>query len=116
MWCKGRIGTFLVAGIGVWLAAQAASAEPLADIALPLCSSVDADAASDVPRSPNCSNPSPDVLAVELTASRGEITIGDYKIADAYLYNGSYMPEVWRIDPGDTIDVRFSNELSGSFG
>ncbi len=113
---KGRIGTSLLAGVGVWLAAQAASAEPLADIALPLCSSVDADAASDTPRSPNCSNPSPDVLAVELTASRGEITIGDYKIADAYLYNGSYMPEVWRIDPGDTIDVRFSNELSGSFG
>jgi hypothetical protein len=97
------------------------SAEPLRNVVEPLCSSVDTDFAHG-PRvmSPNCSAPVADghrgTLEISLTATRGPTQIGDFKIAGADLYNGSYIPEVWSVDPGDNILIHFENRLSGPYG
>lgn len=108
----GFVAALISAGTG-------AAGEPLRDVAKPLCSSIDADFAGGTPEmSPNCSAPVADgrrkTLEISLTAARGPAQIGAFKIADAYLYNGSYTPEVWSVDPGDNILIHFNNALSGT--
>jgi FtsP/CotA-like multicopper oxidase with cupredoxin domain len=103
------------------VAESPAPAEPLRDVTQPLCSSVDADFAAGTPQmSPNCAAPVAagrrDVLEIALTAARGPARIGDFMISDAYLYNQNYAPEVWSVDPGDSILVTFENDLSGATG
>jgi len=103
----------------VFLLASAASAEPLRNVTEPLCSSVDADVADSIPTmSANCAAPVADgrrdTLEISMTAARGPAEIGDFKISDAYLYNGSYTPEVLSVDPGDNILINFTNSLSGT--
>jgi len=96
------------------------AAEPLRDIAYPVCSSL--DAASPVPagdRSENCpvqAGGDPGRLRVHLTAARGRTVLGDFTVEDAFLYNGSFVPEVWSVDPGDTIDLTLTNALTGQTG
>ena len=110
--------TFVAAGGVAWmfLATTPSSAEPLRDVVEPLCSSLEADFANGTPKmSPNCSAPVADgrhdVLEISLTAARGPAQIGDFSVANAYLYNGSYIPEVWRLDPGDKLQIDFRNDL-----
>lgn len=99
----------------------AAAADPLADIALPLCSSIDAALAA--PRGPTSSNCRAGLtdghaarLSVTLDARQQAIDIGPYRINNAFLYNGKVVPEVWALDPGDTLAVTLSNNLCGRFG
>jgi FtsP/CotA-like multicopper oxidase with cupredoxin domain len=119
----GRSKTIVAvaAGAAALLLVAEAPAEPLRDVARPLCSSVDADFAAGTPEmSPNCAAPVAagrrDILEIGLTAARGPTEIGDFKISDAYLYNRNYAPEVWSVDPGDSILVRLENDLSGPAG
>lgn len=98
-----------------------ALAEPLRNIVEPLCSSVDADFTAETPQmSPNCSAPIADnrrnTLEISLTAARGPAQIGDFAIANAYLYNGKYAPEVWSVDPGDNLLINLDNKLNGAAG
>lgn len=114
---KIRLGTAVAGGLTIiFFAAISASAEPLRDVEKPLCSSLEADFADGTPEmSPNCSAPMADgrhdVLKISLTAARGPAQIGDFSVADAYLYNGSYIPEVWSLDPGDKLLINFRNDL-----
>jgi len=105
----------------VFLVGSPVSGEPLRDLTKPFCSSVDADYAGDPPKmSPNCKAPVADgrhdTLEISLKAARGPAQIGDFLVADAYLYNDSYAPEVWSVDPGDKISIAFDNSLSGTAG
>ncbi|MEQ8696729.1 MAG: multicopper oxidase domain-containing protein [Bauldia litoralis] len=110
--------TVAAAGGMAWmlLVTTSSSAEPLRDVVEPLCSSLEADFADGTPEmSPNCSAPATggrhDVLDISLTAARGPAQIGDFSVANAYLYNGRYIPEVWRLDPGDKLKIDFRNDL-----
>lgn len=112
-----RIACFIVA----LAAASAAQAEPLRDPSVPACTSVDDDYAAGAPQmSANCSAPLVDGqhprLDILVTAARGPVRIGDFAIDDAYLYNGSFTPEVWSVDPGDVLAVSLANGLSGEAG
>ena len=101
--------------------AGTSAADPLMDISLPLCSATDAD-----PRittgdfSPNCAAPlvggRRDRLEIALRAARGKATFGDFTVTNAYLYNGRFIPEVWGLDPGDTIDLTLENAMTGQYG
>lgn len=112
-----KLGASVAGGLAIALIVHPlASAEPLRDVVEPLCSSLDADFESGEPEmSPNCSAPAADgrrdVLEISLTAARGPAQIGDFTVADAFLYNGSYIPEVWRLDPGDDLLINFTNKL-----
>lgn len=110
-----------LAAAALFLLPLAAEADPLADIALPLCSSLDAAlAAPRGPTSPNCraevTEGRAPRLAVTLDARQQAIDIGPYRINNAFLYNGKVVPEVWALDPGDTLEVALSNNLGGRFG
>jgi FtsP/CotA-like multicopper oxidase with cupredoxin domain len=120
-----RLPAFIPRALGVafvlLVTSMPIAAEPLRDITIPLCSSVDADFASGPPvMSPNCAAPvvdgHRDTLEISLTAARGETRIGDFVITDAYLYNDSYAREVWSVDPGDNILITIENALSGVAG
>jgi FtsP/CotA-like multicopper oxidase with cupredoxin domain len=50
-------------------------------------------------------------LDVELTAAPGEHRIGDQRFA-GMLYQGLYIPPVWRVRPGDTLAVTLVNRLA----
>jgi FtsP/CotA-like multicopper oxidase with cupredoxin domain len=107
------------AAIALLLTGSATQAEPLRDVDKPLCSSIDADFAAGAPAmSPNCPAPVADgrrdTLEISLTAARGPAQVGDFKITDAYLYNGNYAPEVWSVDPGDNILIDLENRLDGT--
>jgi suppressor of ftsI len=49
-------------------------------------------------------------LVVELTAAPGSHLL-DGRRWQGMLYNGSYLPEVWRVRPGDVLEVRLHNQL-----
>lgn len=61
------------------------------------------------------------VLPPELASAEGKLTVkllaapGKFEIADqqfeGMLYNGAYLPPVWRVQPGDTLNVEFRNQL-----
>jgi len=119
---RTAIRAVLGLGLGFTLAGPSGSpAEPLRDITLPACSSRDADFGAGLPAlSANCTAPAEngrrDRLEVRTRAARGKATFGDFTVTDAYLYNGSFVPEVWALDPGDTIDVTLENAMTGDFG
>lgn len=97
------------------------AAEPLRDIARPACSSLDADLRPpSQPVSANCRTMERDgrfdTLEIKLRAARGKAQIGPYVIDDAFLYNDSFIPEVWRLDAGDRLRVQFENHLTGDAG
>jgi FtsP/CotA-like multicopper oxidase with cupredoxin domain len=50
-------------------------------------------------------------LAVDLTAAPGRFAIGGESF-EGMLYGGSYVPPVWRVEPGDTLAVRLHNGLA----
>jgi len=50
-------------------------------------------------------------LHVDLVAASGAYTIGDHQF-QGMLFNGQYMPSVWRLRPGDTLTVTLHNRLS----
>ena len=50
-------------------------------------------------------------LDVDLIASPGEYTINGYQF-QGMLYNGAYIPPVWRIRLGDILTVTVHNRLS----
>ena len=50
-------------------------------------------------------------LDVDLIASPGEYTINGYQF-QGMLYNGAYIPPVWRVRLGDTLTVTLHNRLS----
>jgi FtsP/CotA-like multicopper oxidase with cupredoxin domain len=50
-------------------------------------------------------------LTIDLTAAPGSHTIQGRAYA-GMLYNGAYVPPVWRVQPGDTLKVRLHNRLS----
>jgi len=43
-------------------------------------------------------------LHVDLTAARGQYTIGGERF-QGMLYNNAYIPPVWRLEPGDTLTL-----------
>jgi len=49
-------------------------------------------------------------LQVDLTAARGEYTIGNERF-QGMLYNGAYIPPIWRLEPGDILTVALHNRL-----
>jgi FtsP/CotA-like multicopper oxidase with cupredoxin domain len=49
-------------------------------------------------------------LLVQLSAAPAPIIIGEHRF-DGMLYNGAYIPELWRVGPGDELVVRLSNKL-----
>ncbi|HTB75605.1 MAG TPA: multicopper oxidase domain-containing protein [Polyangiaceae bacterium] len=49
-------------------------------------------------------------LSIDLTAAPGQYAIGSERI-DGMLYNGSYVPPVWHVKPGDTLMVALHNRL-----
>jgi suppressor of ftsI len=50
-------------------------------------------------------------LHVDLVAAPGTYTL-DGRGFDGMLYNGQYMPPIWRVRPGDTLTVTLHNRLS----
>jgi suppressor of ftsI len=50
-------------------------------------------------------------LVVELEAAPGTHLL-DGRRLDGMFYNGSYLPELWRVRPGDVLVVHFRNRLS----
>ena len=50
-------------------------------------------------------------LHVDLVAAPATYTIGGHHF-QGMLYNGKYMPEVWRLRPGDILTVTLHNQLS----
>lgn len=52
------------------------------------------------------------VLATTLTAEPGTVSFNGESY-DTNLYNGSYIPPVWRLSPGDTIELELVNNMSG---
>ena len=110
-----------VLAVGCMAMGGAGQAEPLRDVTMPLCSSIDADFRS-APQSisPNCVATAVGgerrQLHLKLKAARGVAKIGKFEITDAYLYNGAFAPEVWSLDPGDALLVDFENGLTGDAG
>lgn len=51
------------------------------------------------------------VLETTLTAQPGTVSFNG-KTYSTNLYNGQYIPPVWRLSPGDTIDLELVNETS----
>lgn len=49
-------------------------------------------------------------LVVELEAAPGTFEIAGQRF-EGMLYNGTYLPPVWRVRPGDTLSVAFRNKL-----
>jgi suppressor of ftsI len=49
-------------------------------------------------------------VSIDLTAAAGTVTFGTTTYS-AVLYNGNYVPEVWRVNPGQTLSVTVHNEL-----
>ena len=50
-------------------------------------------------------------LDVDLVAAEAAYTIGGHNF-QGMLYNGQYMPPVWRLRPGDILTVTLHNQLS----
>jgi suppressor of ftsI len=50
------------------------------------------------------------LLLVQLSAAPAPIIIGDHRF-DGMLYNGAYIPELWRVRAGDQLVVTLSNKL-----
>lgn len=50
-------------------------------------------------------------LHVDLVAAPGAYTLGDHQF-QGMLFNGQYMPPVWRLRAGDTLTVTLHNRLS----
>lgn len=49
-------------------------------------------------------------LVVPLSVAPAPIVIGDHRF-EGMLYNGAYIPEVWRVRPGDQLVVTLNNRL-----
>lgn len=89
------------------------------------CSSVRHDLLSNGKNnSRNCTNLG-SVLKVKLRADIGTIHLSvpspdnpnqreDVSLGQAFLYNDSLTPEVWRVDAGDTLDITLSNHLGSA--
>jgi FtsP/CotA-like multicopper oxidase with cupredoxin domain len=50
-------------------------------------------------------------LDVDLVAAPGSYTIDGHQF-QGMLYNGTYIPPIWRVRLGDTVTVNLHNELS----
>jgi len=50
-------------------------------------------------------------LHVDLVAAPAELTLGGHQF-EGMLYNGQYMPQVWRLRSGDKLTVSLHNQLS----
>src|SRR5947209_1563101 len=50
------------------------------------------------------------VLALTLTAARGQVQVGGRRVT-AEVYNGSYVPPTLRVQPGDVVRLRLVNAL-----
>ncbi len=98
--------------------AARASAEPLTDLLVNVCSSVPRIATTST--GGNCSS-TPRGVRVKLTASRvprskplPAIALPDgrsLRLYGALVYNGSLAPEMWIVKPGDTLEVALHDRL-----
>ena len=83
-----------------------------------LCSSIISDRFTSATRSSNC-HPGLKTLSIDLTASQTPSTFSlpdgsELNVANTLTFNGSIVPEVWRVKAGHTLDISLKNHLSNA--